>query len=333
MFTPLEEEQIRDLNALIAKPVAIVLHRGGHKTDELFSDCCNTLARLVPAIHISVERGDPDEPPVMVLADRLRWRALPSGNELPPFLAALKAIGGHGGNSSASALEAELSETRLPASLVLYIAPACNHCPRAVQRLVPLALIDGRLQLTLVDATVFPELAAADGIQSVPTLVLDGSFRWTGSIPLDEVIEVINTRKPESLGAASLATLLKAGQAQDLAAMMLQAENIFPAFYELLTHHQWSLRLGAMVVLETIAAENRALAAEMLHPLWKYFEKAPVPVKGDILYMFGEIGSPLAGGWLQSILAADLDPEIKESAQEALEKILQSGPYKKTPPQ
>lgn len=44
-------------------------------------------------------------------------------------------------------------------------------------------------------------------------------------------------------------------------------------------------------------------------------------VKGDILYIFGELQSPQCLPHLRSVLAAEKNPEIREAAQEALEKI------------
>ncbi len=321
MFNPLEEKQILSLNERLSQPVAITLYHTGHKTDARFSAYCDALSRMVPSIRIVVEQAAADELPSMLLADRLRYRALPAGNELPPFLEAIQAISGSDWNGSQTPAVNRLMENRLPASLQLYIAPACTFCPRVVLSLLPLPLAGNHLELTIVDATLFPEAAATDAIQSVPTLLLDRQFRWTGSIPLEEVVEVINTRDPTSLGAASLATIVKDGQAQDLAQMMLEAAIIFPAFYDLLTHREWSLRLGAMVVLETLAAENQTLAAEMLNPLWERFNAVSDQIKGDILYMFGEIGDRRASAWLQSVLSANFDAEIKEAAEEALEKI------------
>ncbi len=321
MFTPLEKKQILKLNGLLSQPLAIVFYHTQHKADVLFKDYCSALARLVPAIRVTVEQGAPDELPSILLTDRLRYQALPSGNELPPFLEALKAVGGSDWNGSQSMAVTRLAQNRLPASLSLYIAPSCTYCPQVVRRLLPLPLENKHLELTVMDGTLFPEPAADDGIQSVPTLLLDKQFRWTGSIPLNEVIEIINTREPASLGSSSLAAMIKEGQAQRLATMMLEDAKIFPAFYDLLTHKQWSLRLGAMVVLETIAAENGGLASEMLHPLRERFDEVSDQIKGDILYMFGEIGDPRATAWLQTVLSDNFDEEIKEAAEEALEKI------------
>jgi alkyl hydroperoxide reductase subunit AhpF len=72
--------------------------------------------------------------------------------------------------------------------------------------------MDKKLQLTIIDGTLFPEMMQTYQIRSVPTLLLDEQFRWTGSIPLEELIDTINTRDPAALGSASLESYHKRGR-------------------------------------------------------------------------------------------------------------------------
>jgi hypothetical protein len=67
------------------------------------------------------------------------------------------------------------------------------------------------------------------------------------------------------------------------------------------------------------------VAFEAVASLWNQFDRAPNQVKGDILYLFGEIGGPGTSSLLETVLAGKFDSEVKEAAQEALEKI--TDPY------
>jgi glutaredoxin len=264
--------------------------------------------------------ADPQDPPQILIGSSLRYQAVPAGYELPPFLEALAA---HetGSLNLTESIKVLLKKNTLPASLTVFIAPHCTFCPQIVRQLITLPAADKNLQLTIVDGTLFPEMSQTQKIRSVPTIVLDNQFRWTGSVPLEELIETINTRDPISLGPASLENIIKEGGADRLAAMMLEAENLFPAFYEVLVHNKWPIRLGAMVVMEEIIESNIDLAAEALDPLWNRFHQVPAQIQGDILYVFGEIGNPRAVSWLEAVLSGDFDREVKEAAKEALEKI------------
>jgi HEAT repeat protein len=160
-----------------------------------------------------------------------------------------------------------------------------------------------------------------ENIQSVPTLILEDHFRWSGSFQINEIVDVMKNRDPSMLGPVSLEMMLKEGKAGALAAMMLEKVQIFPAFYEVLAHPKWPVRLGAMVVMEELVENNLDLATQILKPLWERFHKVDDRVKGDLLYLFGQLKRTEILPQLQAILNGDYDPEVLEAAQEALNKI------------
>jgi hypothetical protein len=320
MFTPLEEKQIIKLNHRLSNDLTIGLVVSRHTSSREFHEFCEELTRLVPKIKISKVEADPQDPPQIVIGSGLRYQAIPSGFELQPFLESISAFESNS-LKIAEPVKILLKKNILPASLSIFIAPQCTVCPQMVQKLITLPMVDENLQLTIIDGTLFPDMVETFQIRSVPTILLDDQFRWTGSVPLEELIDAINTRDPLSLGPASLESIIKEGGAGRLAGMMLEAEKLFPAFYDVLTHNKWPIRLGAMVVIEEIAAENRDLAAEALSPLWDRFHEAATQIQGDILYVFGEIGDTRSVAWLETVLSGNFDREVKEAAKEAVEKI------------
>ena len=320
MFTPLEEKQIIKLNHQLSHNIAIGLVASQHTSSKLFHEFCDKLTRLVPKIKISKVQTNPQDSPQILIGSGLRYQAVPAGYELQPFLEALVAFDSNS-VKIAEPLKILLKKNKLPASLTVFIAPQCTFCPQTVRKLISLPMTVENLQLTIIDGTLFPEMMQTHGIRSVPTILLDDQFRWTGSVPLEELIETIYTRDPVTLSPASLESLITEGGVDRLAAMMLEAEKLFPAFYDVLTHNKWPIRLGAMVVIEEIAGKNPDLAAEALNPLWGRFHGAPVQIQGDILHVLGEIGDPRSVSWLESVLSGNFDREVKEAAIEAAIKI------------
>lgn len=320
MFTAVEEKQIIRLNDQLSGDITISLLDAEHASSPKFRKFCDSITRLVPKIRISKIKPTDSPLPQIAIGSGLRFQAVPSGLELPPFLEAIAAVES-GLHNIGEADKAGLKKDGLPAFLKLFIAPQCTFCPTAVRQLTPLPMANDKIQLIIIDGTLFPEAAQSQKIRAVPTILLDEQFRWTGSVALQEIINTINTRNPASLGAASLENILKQGQAGRLAGLMLDAGQIFPAFYDLLIHPKWPVRLGAMVVMEEIAGRSRALATEVINFLWERFYSQPDQVKGDILYMFGEIRDRRAAAWLEAVLAQDHNAEVQEAAREALEKM------------
>ncbi len=322
MFTAVEKKQIARFNKHLSKDISIGLTVSQDPRYMLFKEFCDDLLQLAPGIKITYVNDTPELPPQIQVGSGLHYQAVPSGHELQPFLEALTTLGNASSRDISGPIDTRLIKDRLPAALSIFIAPHCTFCPTVVRQLIALPLMDDTIQLTIIDGTLFPETAHAHRIQSVPTVLLDDQFRWTGLLPLEDLIDAINSRDPASLGTASLENILKAGQAGRLAAMMAAAGKIFPAFYELLVHEKWPIRLGAMVVMEEIAGGNPALASEVLTFLWDRFQGAPDPIKGDILYMFGEIGNRRAVSWLNHVLTGEYDSEVQAAAGEALEKLV-----------
>ena len=323
MFTDLEETQLRKLNHALSWEITIGLAASGHPHSQVFQEFCDKLTQLVPKIRITQKDSTPQQPPQISIGSGLRYQALPTGLEMRPFIEALTALDS-GPLQKADSIKSRLQKNNLPATLTIFMAPQCTYCPKVISQLIPLSMAEAGVQLIVIDGTLFPEAAQAHQIQSVPTILLDKQFRWTGSVPLDEIIDAISTRNPAMLGATSLERILKEGQASHLAAMMLDAQQIFPTFYDLLTHDKWPVRLGAMVVIEEIAAQAPKIAAEAIDPLWDRYEGVPDQIKGDILYLFGEIGDHKVIPRLEEVIAGEFDAEVKEAATDALEKLMAS---------
>lgn len=319
-----EEERIRKWNSELSGDIQISLIVTEDKRTEEFSEFCDNLRRLAPKIRITEEEGEPKEPPAIRIGHAVRYHAIPLGTELEPFLEALSVLDKRFSRLPVS-IRDYLDKIRLPALLRLYVSRQCPFCPATVRQLIPLPATNELIQLAIIDCILFQEMAQSDRIQSVPTLLLDEQFRWTGSLQMEELVEIITNRDPAKLSASSLERMLKEGNAAKVAEMMLEKEKLFPAFFDLLIHKKWPVRLGAMVAMEEIANRNPELAAQVIEPLWESFHHVEDPVKGDIIYIFGESANYEIAPRLETILGSQYDTEVKEAAKEALEKIDKKG--------
>jgi len=319
-MTPDEEREILKLNEKLSGDIAVRLFETEHEKNKDFNKFCDHLSRLVPKIHVAKEDAEPDGAPMIGIGSGLRYQAIPTGTELGPFLEALSIIDSVPLKIS-EPIKDRLRRIDMPAILEVYVAPQCRFCPEVVRRVLRLPNINSKIQITVIDCIQFPEAIKGKNIQAVPTIILDDQFRWTGLIQLDEIIDIMVNRDPSVLGASSLEMILKNGNAFQLAEMMLAKNKIFPALYDLLTHHNWPVRLGAMVVMEELIDKNLELATRVQHPLWQRFHHVSDQIKGDILYIFGELGQIDMVSELESVLNGQFHAEVKEAAYEALEKL------------
>jgi len=322
-ITAEETELISQWNARPAQPVSIRFVRTRHPMTGDFEAFLEDLRKIAPRIEVLSEVSEEAEPPAIYVGKALRYHALPRGGELEPFLEALSMLQNRPWEPLSEEIGKLADEIEWPAQIKIYVTPHCPFCPRVLRQLQPLALADSLLGVTVIDGSLFPEMAGKDGVRSVPTTILDSGVRWTGVMRPEEVRDALVHRDPSQLSAETLKSFIKEGNASRLADMMLHREMIFPAFLALLLHPEWSVRLGAMVAAEEIGERNPMLALELLPGLWEHIEGGGVQdsVKGDVVYLMGALGSREWIPALERFLVNTQGEELREIVVEALEML------------
>jgi hypothetical protein len=280
---------------------------------------------IAPHIKLETEMVDPSDPPGMMLSENLIYHAVPSGLELAPFLDALS-LAGQRPPALDDATRHQVEAVTLPADLRVFMGMRCHHCPGVIARLTPLAVSNRNIRIDIIDCALFPEEAKAENVQAVPTVVLDDGFRWTGQLRIEEILDVLIHRDPGALAPSTLERMLKEGDAGRLATMMLEKGEVFAAFLGLLVSKSWPVRMGAMVVMEELAEKDPTLAHQTAEPLWEKFDEADDAIKGDLLYVFGEVKCADLLPRIRKILTGPFAPDVREAAAEAIEKITGCNP-------
>ena len=322
-MTPEEEKVIADRVEDVSNEISITCNVSDDHRTEMFSSFCEQLSRPSPAVVVTYRKADEaKEPPSIEINKQLIYHAIPEGPELAPFLEALTHVS-DGPPPVHPDIEARLKNLKAPCFLKLFIAPECPYCPQMVMDLAPLTLINELVKLTIIDGILFPEMAEPLDIKSAPTLLFDDRMRWTGQTPLNEILEVMLNQDPSLLSAASIEGLLGDGRADLVAQMMMAEGNIFPAFIDMLMNEKWSVRLGAMVVMEEIIELDKGLAEQCIEPLWERLPDLNKQVRGDVVYILGEAGTGDILPRLEAVLSDTTDVETMEAVKEAIETITQ----------
>jgi glutaredoxin len=318
----------QDLKTIHAYPfkdpseTKIAFSKGEGETGDRFAAFCDQLKKAAPHISIKHDSDLPFEAPVLVSGRNanIAYHTLPSGKLLPLFLESLDNPF-DAGPLPAEATEPPPRSIDLPAGFKLYVADQCPHCPQTLRQLQVLADANPMIRLRVIDAQGSADMARDDNIRSVPTLILDDRFRWTGPVKTEELLTICADRDPSSLSADSLRQLVEDGQAPQVAAMMTECGQLFPAFIDLLVHPRWSVRLGAMVTVEYLADDAPELGRRLCRSLWQTFSDLTIQVQGDVTHIFGLFDDPQTKGYLQTITKGDFDDEVKDAAAEALDEM------------
>ncbi len=292
----------------------------GRAEDAVLKDFCKFLMDAAPGIRVKDLKDEKKSLPEIQVMDNVSFSALPLEKLLPPFLESLDLARGGAPVVETPVLEM-LSTIDIPVTLKLYVAGQCPHCPGVIRSMVHLAAACSQIHLHVIDGTWFDKAAAKDGVLSAPCLILEDDFRWTGGVSMKEVAEVVTHREPAALGTASLRTILEEGDAAWICDKIKAHGAIFPGFMGLLTHEVWSVRLGAMVVVEELAQEAPELALQLVPLLLPLFDDADVTVKGDLLYALGEVGDDSVATLIRGMMETFDNNELMEAAGDALSAI------------
>lgn len=194
-MTPEEQQQVRNFNAGLDRELTLRLRESDHAANQAVAAFLEELASLAPKLRVVREKEDPQPAPAIMILDAIAYSGVPSGTEFEPFVELLSAVG----QGSPSVEDGPLAAIGAPAMLKLYVSAMCPHCPAMFRQIFPLSLGNGNVKLTVIDGPTFPELAAKDNIKSLPTLLLDGNFRWTAAVDTAELLPSVAVIRP-SLG-------------------------------------------------------------------------------------------------------------------------------------
>jgi thiol-disulfide isomerase/thioredoxin len=313
-----DKKSIASWSEKATDPLPLGLLTTGDERSAKLKGFAEDLATLAPGLDIKPEKKD--GLPALTVGPRITFHAVPLGTELGPFLDTL-AETDRPTEMFPPALRKALGALKVPAPLKLFVSPGCPFCPGVARRLIALARENDLISLTVIDGALFPEAAEAEAIRSVPTVLLDEDFRWTGTVNQEEIVDAMVNRDPAKLGATTLRAMMEAGEAGRVAKMMIAAKKIFPALIDLLTHEKWPVRLGAMVTVKILAEAAPGLAARGAGPVWERFAGVDDRIQGDLLHVLGEIAPLAMAAAIEAVEGGPYHEEVREAAAEAVEKI------------
>lgn len=315
-----QEEALRQWGRSLPGPVDITLIASGDRRTDSFVSFCTMLDRLVPAVKVGEETAEGEALPGIRVGQLWTFHMVPEENELTPFLDLLsKVASGDAGLSEE--LCAVLDQVSVPSLVDIYVTTRCPNCPAVMSRITPFPLVNPHIALQVIDGSLFPERAEAQAVRAVPTVILADGIRFTGQVPAGEVADGLVQGDPARMGAEAFARMIRAGDAEGLAGMMLDRGRVFPGVLDLLAGNLFSVRLGAMVAMETVAEHNPELAREALEPLWDRMGKADLSAKGDVVYLIGELGDARWKARLEGLLERTEEPDLQDAVREALEGL------------
>jgi len=313
-------DAIRKWNEGLTHGVTLRLIRTDGSQSRAIEGFISDFSELAPGIVVEEEKGKDGDLPGIYIRESWRFHFVPEGTELDPFLDLLSALD-KGTADIGDDIREILKNHSGEVPLTLFLSTLCHNCPAVMRQLSTLPLVNPAIRVRVIDGLLFPGLASEHRIKAVPTLIGEGGIRWTGQIRLEEVLQSLVTRDEERFDKETLERMITEGDAAPLADKMIEAGQVFPAFLDVLTQKLFSIRLGAMVIMEDLGERSPDLALTVLEPLWQKMSAADESVQGDIIYLVGEIGDSHWVPILEAFLKGGVSPELEDAVQDALDSL------------
>ncbi len=120
-----------------------------------------------------------------------KFYGIPGGHEINSFVITLLNLDGKGKSFDQEVLD-RISRVEGQVDLKVFVTLACHHCPDVVANTQHLAIKNKNIKAEMIDISLFPEVAQAQGVKSVPTVVFnDGKGLTIGAKNINEILDKI----------------------------------------------------------------------------------------------------------------------------------------------
>jgi thiol-disulfide isomerase/thioredoxin len=209
--------------------------------------------------------------------------------------------------------------TKIPADVLLLIAPGCPHCKAVLEALSTLVKKAQIGRLEIVNIAVRPEIAADVGTRSVPWTRI-GPFELPGDYSPKELAEwaehaAAGTGMPEYLS-----DLLETQKLSTVVAMTKQDPQHLNDLLSLASDLDtpMGVRIGVAAAFEELAEEQGLV--QLVDKFGEMSESPEPQLRADACHYLGLTHSPEARSWLEARLNDEND-EVREIAEESLHTI------------
>ena len=261
--------------------------------------------------------------PALVLGDRGRpdrifYLVNPERRERAPFVELLQGLA-RGCPQRSRDWHLPLGRLSEPVELLVFVAVDCPHCPQAVRNAVDVALCSDEATVSVVDATLYPELAQRYGVRSVPVTLIDRGLSFTGVVPGGELAAQLAARGTAGHRRDHFRSLVQTGRHSEAAALIAQDVG-GELFLEPWRQSVLSDRIGLMLVAEeALEGDSRALDG-LVPALIEILGSDDASLRGDTADLLGRIGHESVRQPLEA-LRDDPNADVAEVASEALEEL------------
>ena len=126
----------------------------------------------------------------------VRFAAIPMGHEFTSLVLALLWTGGHPPKVDAEVIE-QIKALDEAYKFEVYMSLSCHNCPDVVQAATLMAIVNPKIQTTVVDGALFQDEVNERQVMAVPMVFMNDAMFASGRMTLEEMVGKLDTRSDE----------------------------------------------------------------------------------------------------------------------------------------
>jgi alkyl hydroperoxide reductase subunit F len=193
--------QLKGYLERISQPVQIVASVDDTDKSREMLELLRDVESTSPLIQIEVRRDDTGLQPSFALnrpgsAPQVRFAGLPMGHEFTSLVLALLQTGGYPPKAEQAVIE-QIRALDGDYRFETFVSLTCQSCPDVVQALNLMAVLNPKIQHTMIDGAMFQQEVERRQVMAVPAVFLNGQPFGQGRMELAEIVSKLDA------GAAS----------------------------------------------------------------------------------------------------------------------------------
>jgi len=192
--------QLQQYLGLLRQPIRLIATLDDSETGTDMKSLLETIVSLSDKVTLDTSGNDARKPSFVVArqgeSSGVRFAGLPLGHEFTSLVLALLWTGGHPPKVEAEVIDS-IKALEGDFSFEVYMSLSCHNCPDVVQALSLMAIMNPKIQTTVIEGGAFQKEVEERQIMAVPMVFLNGEVFASGRMSVEEIVAKLDT------GAAS----------------------------------------------------------------------------------------------------------------------------------
>ena len=194
------KQQLRAYLAKLQRPIRLIASLDDGVGSVELRALLQDIASLSDQVTFDDSGSDARKPSFVIAREGetsgVRFAGIPLGHEFTSLVLALLWTGGHPPKVEAETLEA-IRQLDGDYRFEVYMSLSCHNCPDVVQAASLMAILNPRVQTTVIDGALFQAEVDERQIMAVPMTYLNGQVFASGRMTVEEIVAKLDVKSEE----------------------------------------------------------------------------------------------------------------------------------------